>query len=121
MRVIIAGSRGIKSYLDVKAALRSSPFKDTISTVVSGNAAGVDRLGEQLAYEYSLSKVIFPANWNRHKRAAGAIRNQEMAEYADALIAVWDGESKGTAHMIKTMEALGKPVFIYKTTVSETE
>ena len=49
--------------------------------------------------------------WNRYGRKAGILRNRKMAKYADALIAVWDGLSRGTANMIAEMEALGKPVF----------
>jgi predicted Rossmann fold nucleotide-binding protein DprA/Smf involved in DNA uptake len=120
VRVIIAGSRTITSYMEVEAAYKFSPFsKEEDITIISGNAPGVDRLGEQVAREWALDRVIFPANWARHKQAAGAIRNTEMAAYADALVAVWDGESKGTAHMIKTMEALGKPVFVYNTAISK--
>ena len=43
-----------------------------------------------------------------HDKAAGPIRNRQMAEYADYLIAFWDGESRGTRNMIETMKKLGK-------------
>ena len=55
----------------------------------------------------------FPANWARHGRSAGPIRNQEMAEYADALIALWDGKSKGTENMISEAQKRGLKVYIH--------
>lgn len=54
----------------------------------------------------------FPADWDRHGRAAGPIRNCQMAQYADALIAIWDGKSRGTKNMIDEMNKCGKPVLI---------
>ena len=69
--------------------------------IVEGGALGADRIGKM----YSLNILnqdpkTFPAGWDQFKKAAGYIRNKEMAEYADALIAFWDGKSKGTKHMI---------------------
>jgi hypothetical protein len=56
----------------------------------------------------------FPADWNGiYKRSAGIIRNIEMAKYAHALLALWDGKSKGTEHMILEMHRQGKPVHVY--------
>ena len=55
---------------------------------------------------------MFNADWNKHGRAAGPMRNKQMADYADVLIAVWDGQSKGTKNMIDQMNKLNKPVFI---------
>ena len=113
MKVIIAGSRGITDYAIVEQAFRSSKFDATL--IISGTAPGVDRLGEQVAFNYAISIAKFPANWTRYKQQAGVFRNIIMSEFADALVAVWDGRSKGTKHMIELMEALGKPVFVYRT------
>lgn len=116
MKVIIAGSREITDLAEVHRAIVKSEFD--ITQVVSGGARGVDRLGEQAASQRHIPVAIFLADWDGLGKAAGFIRNKNMATYADALIAVWDGESKGTAHMIKTMEALGKPVYVYNTSIS---
>ena len=117
IRVIIAGSRyGIWPFA-VKLAINESEFK--IDEVVSGTAIGVDQLGEQWAKEHGVPVARFPANWDSFGKGAGYIRNKQMADYADALIAIWDGKSRGTEHMIKTMEALGKPVYVYKTSQRE--
>ena len=51
-------------------------------------------------------------NWTKFGRRAGMLRNADMAEQAQALVAFWDGESKGTKHMIDTMVTQGKPVAV---------
>jgi hypothetical protein len=101
MKVIIAGSRSIADYPQVCSCINMSRF--SILEVVSGGARGVDKLGEAWAKEHSIPIKAFPADWNHQGRAAGIVRNQEMAAYADALIAIWDGESRGTKHMIEYM------------------
>ena len=113
MKTIIAGSRSITSYELVPQVTRYSGYR--ITEVVSGGASGVDSLGEIFAKNNGIDLVIFPANWSKYFKGAGYIRNQKMANYADCLIAIWDGKSKGTKHMIDIMEALGKPVYIYRT------
>ncbi len=99
MKVIIAGSRSIKNYTIVAEAIELANFD--ITEVVSGGAHGVDRFGEEWAVVNGIPFVRFPALWNLYGKAAGYKRNQQMAEYADALIAVWDGKSKGTENMIE--------------------
>ena len=69
--------------------------------IVSGCAKGVDRAGEEWAKRNGVPIKPFPANWETYGRAAGPIRNQQMAAYADALIAIWDGKSRGTESMIE--------------------
>lgn len=110
MRTIIAGSRGVIDYDSVLEAVVNAGF--VISEVVSGTARGVDTLGEAIARDYSIPVKEFPADWKKYGRKAGYIRNLEMAEYADALIAVWDGFSPGTKNMINTAKALGLQVYI---------
>jgi hypothetical protein len=99
MKVIIAGSRGITVGWYVEAAIRESGF--IITEIVSGRARGVDRLGEQWALRNNIPLKLFTANWNEYGKSAGSIRNTEMANYADGLIAIWDGRSLGTHNMIK--------------------
>lgn len=111
MKVIIAGGRDFTNYALVETAVKLSCFE--ISQVVSGKAKGADTLGEVWALANNVTVEAFPADWNQHGRSAGPIRNRQMAEYADALIAIWDGESKGTANMIQQARKLGLDVFIY--------
>ena len=111
MKVIIAGSRdGVWKELVSTAVLRSG---FTITQVVSGTARGVDRWGEEYAAEHGIDVKQFPADWLTFGKGAGYVRNEDMADYADALIAVWNGESRGTKHMIEQMKERNKPVYIY--------
>jgi hypothetical protein len=110
MKVIIAGGRDIHDYNLVLEAVKEAQFP--IATVVSGGAPGIDSLGEQYAEEMNLKLNIYQADWERHGRAAGPIRNRKMAENADALIAIWDGKSRGTKNMIETATKLGLLVYI---------
>lgn len=102
MRVIIAGSRGVENYQIVLDAILKSKFD--ITTIISGTAKGIDKLGERYAEENGILLEKYPADWKRYKQAAGHIRNAEMALVADGLIAIWDGYSPGTKNMI----SLGK-------------
>jgi hypothetical protein len=96
-KYIIAGTRDFTDFELLERVLKE--FE--ISEVVCGMARGADLLGKQYAEKYNIPVKMFPADWKKFKNAAGPIRNIDMAEYADALIAFWDGESTGTSHMIK--------------------
>ena len=68
--------------------------------IISGAARGADTLGERYAHERGYAVEKYPADWNCDGKAAGPIRNAQMAKVADALIAFWDGNSRGTQNMI---------------------
>lgn len=128
MKTIIAGSRKGASYDDVYKAIQQAPWE--VTTVISGTAKGVDELGELYAANCSIPVERYPARWNDinvpgavvrtryngqpYNVAAGFQRNQLMANKADALIAVWDGESRGTKHMIETAKKRGLKIYIHK-------
>lgn len=106
-KVVVAGSRGFNNYAYIEEALDQQIMEimeelDIIDDIeiVSGGAKGADKLGEKYAKERGYSLKIFPAEWNKYGKSAGYKRNAQMAEYADAVIVFWDGESKGTKHMI---------------------
>ena len=100
MRVIIAGGRDFSDYQLLKKACDHMLSKSKSVEIVSGGAKGADFLGEQYASELGYKCTKFPADWEKYGRAAGYKRNSEMANYADCLIAFWDGSSRGTQHMI---------------------
>jgi len=108
-KVIIAGGRDFNNY---KMLYDRCQFflqnKENIE-VVSGGAKGADTLGERYAKENGHTVKRFIPDWSIG-RVAGILRNAEMAEYADALIAFWDGKSKGTKNMIDTAKKLGLKV-----------
>ena len=110
MRTIIAGSRDIDDKKLLESAIAESKFNITI--VVCGEARGIDWLGKEWAINHDIPVHSFPANWSLHGKSAGFIRNTEMAENADALIAVWDGESRGTKMMIDLAKKKGLKVFV---------
>lgn len=117
LRVIIAGSRTINA--DHPRALEAlhvvvvaSGFD--IGCVVSGGARGADDLGERYARWRGLSLQVYPADWKTLGKRAGPIRNEQMAENADALIALWDGDSPGTRHMIETARTRGLLVHVHR-------
>jgi hypothetical protein len=110
--LIVAGSRGI-SEVETGHHLDEQVSPDFKGEIVSGMARGVDRGGAQWAKAKGLPVVEAPALWDRYGRAAGSIRNQ--AWYATHLIAIWDGESRGTQNMIRTAESNGLAVQVVLT------
>lgn len=118
MRAIIAGSRKIGRYTDwelvklVADAVIRSGFE--VTCVVSGGARGMDLAGEAWAESKGVPVIRYPAMWNEHGKAAGPIRNRVMAENADALIAIWDGSSSGTAGMVREASERGLKIYVYR-------
>ncbi len=111
MKIIIAGSRDFNDYslLKEKSNFLLSKTTENIE-IVSGGARGADYLGEKYASENKLKLKIFPADWIKYGRGAGFVRNKQMAEYADALIAFWDGKSSGTKMMIELAKEMNLKV-----------
>jgi len=128
MRVIIAGSRDFNNYnllrfkcLDIFRSLKAKGYNTKRGNVeiISGTARGADKLGERFSKEFGLKLKRFSADWSLGKRA-GYLRNKEMARYASedkelgALIAFWNGKSKGTRHMINLAKKYNLTVFVIK-------
>jgi len=118
VKVIVAGSRSITCAAFVDRAIRQSGFE--ITEVVCGMAMGVDLLGKDWADEHHIPVKEMPADWRpdeKYDRGAGFRRNERMVEYAEALIAIWDGESHGTKHMIELALEKGFQVYVYRVPV----
>jgi 3-keto-L-gulonate-6-phosphate decarboxylase len=113
MKTIIAGSRGCDHFGILCTAIVESDFGNEITEIVSGGARGVDKLGERFARQFDIPLKVFLADWKKHDKAAGMIRNREMAEYADALIAIWDCKSYGTKNMIEEAQKRNLKVYIH--------
>jgi hypothetical protein len=116
MRLIIAGSRSITDYdllktLVVKSGLWKEHGKKL--EIVSGMAKGVDALGVLFAENNGLKLHKFPADWSLGK-SAGHIRNRQMGDFADGLLALWDGKSNGTKGMIEYARLRNLVVFAYE-------
>lgn len=111
-RVIIAGGRNFDDFRFLSKKCMKKLQNKTDVVVVSGAANGADQLGEKFAKFMGYEIKQFPANWELGP-IAGMLRNKEMAEYADALIAFWDGESKETKHMIDLATEYNLQVVVY--------
>ena len=115
-RVIVAGSRSFNDYAALRMACDKLLVKKKLThhiVVVSGTARGADSLGEKYARERGYAVERFPADWQQYGKTAGPIRNRQMADNADAMIAFWDGQSKGTQNMIMEAPKKGMAVRIY--------
>jgi hypothetical protein len=111
--LVIAGSRGLlvtsdQIHEEVDAML--AEFNLVPNEVVSGCAPGIDRCGEAWATAVHLPIKRFPAQWAKYGRSAGPRRNMEMGQYGGALLAFWDGSSRGTQDMVAQMRDRRKPV-----------
>lgn len=112
MKVLVCGSRNIDSFSLVQKAIVESGFE--VTEIISGGAKGVDALAEQYARTYEIPTQIFKPDWKKFGKKAGILRNAEMVKIADAVIAIWDGQSKGTKSSIDFTKKAAKPLFIYQ-------
>ena len=111
MKIIVAGGRDFINKSIAFTVLDSIVKDDDV--IISGHARGADTLGEFYAKEHGLKMELYPAEWDKYGRSAGPIRNRQMAEAADALIAFWDGKSRGTKNMIETAKKLNLHVDVF--------
>lgn len=111
MKTIIAGSR--KADLSMSRLMEIIDLAGIpITEVVSGHSGGVDLLGEHWAEMVHLPITLFKASWDTYGKSAGPRRNRQMAEYAEALIAIWNGKSRGTLNMIKEATKCNLKVYV---------
>ena len=110
MKTIIAGGRDYETADGDFEIIKNMD----IDEVVCGGARGADEYGKQWAERLGIPVRMFRAEWKLHGKSAGPIRNRQMAEYADALIAFWDGKSRGTKNMIETARKCGLKVTIIR-------
>ncbi|KUO65992.1 MAG: hypothetical protein APF83_11290 [Lutibacter sp. BRH_c52] len=113
MKVIIAGGRNFDDFNRLCQVCDEFLQDQNNIEIVSGAYKGADLLGERYAAERNYPIKQFSADWKRYGKSAGLKRNIEMAAYADALIAFWDGESKGTKNMIALATQAGLNVEIF--------
>ena len=116
-KVVVAGTRTFHDYKllrDELDRLLSRKLPDVI--IISGGAKGADKIAEQYAHYHDLEMWVMLADWDKHGRAAGPLRNQEMAKVADAVVVFWDGVSRGTMHMIDAARAKKKSLRIIRYT-----
>lgn len=100
MRVAVVGSRFFTDYDYVKSSLDKISEVDKITVIVSGGARGADSLGERYARENGIEFVLFAADWNKHGKAAGPIRNKQLIEEGKPEMVVAFKPGKGTMNTI---------------------
>jgi hypothetical protein len=128
-KLIVAGGRDFNDYVRASeeiVRLASAELKGYAVSIVCGMAYGADAQGLRFAKEHDIKWYEFPADWDSidvpgavvkyntrgkpYNAAAGHLRNKAMGDFADGLLAFWDGESRGTKNMIEYMHHLGKNV-----------
>jgi hypothetical protein len=112
MKVAVIGSRDFNDYEEVKQTLSTI----NITLLVSGGAKGADTLGERYAKEHNIETKIFLPDWEKYGKKAGFLRNTDIINEAELIIAFWDGQSKGTKDSIdKAFKSEKKILIITKT------
>ena len=106
MKLLIVGSRSLTSF-DL-----SPHIPPGVDTVISGGAGGIDSLAEQYADAHRLSKCILRPRYDLYGRGAPLRRNEQAVDMADAVLAVWDGRSKGTQYTLNYAKQRNKPTTV---------
>lgn len=109
MKVAIVGSR---DYRDMRRVREYLETLDHDTVIVTGCAIGVDAWARSISRTLDMRCEVYTADWQKHGRAAGPLRNTEIVSACDRLVAFWDGKSRGTADSIAKAKAAGKPVMV---------
>ena len=123
MNIAVVGSRNFSNKKLIEHILwdvfwEADGCDDTIYTLISGGAKGVDTWAEEYIKDIRIDYRFFPIvihkpDWNKYGKSAGFIRNKLIINEADKVIAFWDGQSKGTKHSIDLAIKANKPINIY--------
>lgn len=128
MKVIVCGSRAIQDYNLLIKTIKESEIEDKIEVILSRGCSGPDKMGELWAKEKGIGFRVFEAKWKecdiigvklainswgqKYNKLAELARNSRMIEKADAVIALWNGKSKGTLDTINKAKKKGILVYI---------
>jgi hypothetical protein len=114
MNLAVVGSRSFRDKARMFSVLDA--LRPEIKSIISGGAQGADCMAEEWAKERGVPFQSFPADWATYGKMAGFLRNVDMVLAADAVLAFWDGWSRGTRHTIELAEKRKKPVTIIRFT-----
>jgi len=114
MKLAVVGSRGFNDYDLLKSKLDAIHLRKPITCIVSGGAKGADSLGEKWAKENNIETLIFIPEWDKYGKKAGFLRNEDIIKNSDAVVAIWDEVSKGTAHSISLAKKYNKSCLVVK-------
>lgn len=119
MKLAIVGSREFPDEDFAKTEIIKILSKGNVHILVSGGAKGIDTLAEKGVdivkeiYKIDIEKEIYHANWSKHGKSAGYMRNKDIVANSDKVVAFWDGASRGTKHSIDLAIKAKKPIDIY--------
>ena len=103
MKLAVVGSRSLRN------VAVDQYIGKTVEEIVSGGATGVDSCAAEYAKRRGLKLTEFLPQYDHYGRAAPIVRNREIVDYADEILILWDGKSKGTLSVIKYVQKIGKP------------
>ena len=106
LKLLVVGSRSITEF-DLSPYITAE-----VETIISGGAGGVDTLAEKYADQHRLSKYIMRPRYDLYGRGAPLKRNEQMVDLADAVLIIWDGQSKGTNYTLKYAQKKNKKVLL---------
>lgn len=110
MSLAIVGSRDFEDFSLLCEKVNELRKEFKITHIISGGAKGADILAEKYAKEYNLSITILKPDWDKFGKKAGILRNKDIINLSDYIIAFWDGESPGTKNAIETANKYNKPI-----------
>jgi len=113
MRVAIIGSRNIRGDEEYWYGKICEKIPPNCTEIVSGGAEGIDTLARRYAKEHGILFKEFPPDYGKYRKSAGLIRNTDIVEYSNIVLAFWDGESKGTADTVMKCYKLNKHLEIF--------
>lgn len=108
MKTAVIGSRSL-TCLNI-----DSYVPQEVTCIISGGARGVDTLAEDYARRHGLPFVCFLPDYERYGHRAPLVRNRQIVDSADTVVALWDGRSRGTMYTVAYAKKTGKKVFLYK-------
>lgn len=111
MKLLVSGSRSITDMAILEEAI-AEYIKEPITEMHFGDARGVDQLAATYSFEHGIPSEEWVADWDEYEKSAGPIRNAQMVAATDTLLAIWDGESRGTKNCIDQAARAGKKVYI---------
>ena len=115
MKLAVVGSRTFNDYAVLATWIDGVFYQfanESEEGIISGGARGADKLAADYAENRDIEYIEFPAEWDKYGKSAGFIRNQQIVDACDIVLAFWDGKSRGTADTIEKAKKAKKPTFI---------
>ncbi|MGN1112523.1 MAG: DNA-processing protein DprA [Acutalibacteraceae bacterium] len=108
MRVAVIGSRNL-----TVSNLENYLPKDT-TEIISGGARGIDTCAKKYALKNNIKMTEFLPEYKKYQKRAPLQRNLQIINYADIIIAFWDGTSRGTKYVIDNCKKINKKIIVYQ-------